>query len=155
MRTNQTVRAIASDQDSRLILIKRTRPGKEPYWVTPGGGVEDDDADLFSALWRELYEELHAEAEIGDEVLTLKEDGIETHFFVARILAMTPELRTGAEFQDPSKGTYEVQRVEMTIEEISPLNVQPVALKRFLIDRLRRSIAWPELEYEECGIQND
>ncbi|MFI0218258.1 hypothetical protein [Streptomyces lydicus] len=33
-----------------LVLIKRTRPGREPYWVAVGGGVED-------ALHCEVFEE--------------------------------------------------------------------------------------------------
>ncbi len=81
MRTNHAVRAIATDEYGRMILIRRVPPGCEPYWVTPGGGVEDDDADLVTALRRELYEELHAEADIGEEVLTWNEGGIETHVF--------------------------------------------------------------------------
>lgn len=152
MRTDHSVRAIAFDEDDRLILIKRTRPGMGVYWVTPGGGVEDDDACLVSALRRELYEELHAEAEIGDEVLTLNEDGIETHVFVARILDMAPELRTGAEFSDPLKGTYELQCIEMSVEAITALNAQPSGVKRFLIaqgrslfDKMPRSTVRPLL----------
>ena len=44
-----------------LILIKRTKPGKEPYWITPGGGVEPDvDRTVVDALHREVAEELGA-----------------------------------------------------------------------------------------------
>lgn len=136
MRTGHSVRAITFDEDDRLILIKRTHPGLEPYWVTPGGGVEDSDADLVSALRRELYEELHANAKIGGEVLTLNEDGIETHVFVARILDMTPELRTGPEFADSFRGMYVVECIEWSVEAIAPLNIQPATIKRFLIDGL-------------------
>src|SRR4051794_15136563 len=51
------VRALLLDGDE-ILLLRRTRPGREPYWTTPGGRVEDDDADLASALRRELWEEL-------------------------------------------------------------------------------------------------
>ncbi len=49
---------------------------------------------------------------------------------------MAPTLRTGAEFRDPSKGTYDVHCIEQSTEAIVPLNLQPAALKQFLIDRL-------------------
>lgn len=55
----RTARAILLDDDE-MILIKRTKPGREPYWITPGGGVEAGDATVVDALHRELDEELGA-----------------------------------------------------------------------------------------------
>ncbi|SFL63713.1 NUDIX domain-containing protein [Streptomyces pini] len=55
----RTARAILLDDDE-MILIKRTKPGREPYWITPGGGVETGDATVVDALHRELDEELGA-----------------------------------------------------------------------------------------------
>ena len=37
----RTARAVLLDGDD-LILIKRTKPGVDPYWLTPGGGVEPE-----------------------------------------------------------------------------------------------------------------
>jgi ADP-ribose pyrophosphatase YjhB (NUDIX family) len=45
------VRALLITQDGDLLTIRRTRPGQEPYWVLPGGGVEDGE-DLEAALAR-------------------------------------------------------------------------------------------------------
>ena len=55
----RTARAVLLDGDD-LILIKRTKPGVDPYWLTPGGGVEPEDATVVEALHRELDEELGA-----------------------------------------------------------------------------------------------
>jgi 8-oxo-dGTP pyrophosphatase MutT (NUDIX family) len=55
----RTARAVLLDGD-HLILIKRTKPGVDPYWITPGGGVEPDDTTVVDALHREVYEELGA-----------------------------------------------------------------------------------------------
>ncbi|MDX6313757.1 MAG: hypothetical protein QOF44_3221, partial [Streptomyces sp.] len=55
----RTARAILLDGDS-LVLIKRTKPGLSPYWITPGGGVDPGDATIVDALHRELDEELGA-----------------------------------------------------------------------------------------------
>ncbi|CAM5631070.1 O-succinylhomoserine sulfhydrylase [Streptomyces glaucescens] len=55
----RTARAVLLDGDDP-ILIKRTKPGVDPYWVTPGGGVEPGDPTVVHALHREVYEELGA-----------------------------------------------------------------------------------------------
>lgn len=57
----RAARAIVTDDEARLVLIKRTKPGQQPYWTTPGGGVEDSDPSIEAALHRELHEELGAE----------------------------------------------------------------------------------------------
>jgi ADP-ribose pyrophosphatase YjhB (NUDIX family) len=44
------------DDQGRLVLIKRTKPGRAPYWTTPGGGIEDADRSPEAALHRELAE---------------------------------------------------------------------------------------------------
>ena len=58
----QAARAILIDDDGRLVLIKRTKPGQAPYWTAPGGGVDATDVSVEAALHRELAEELGAEA---------------------------------------------------------------------------------------------
>ncbi len=55
----RTARAVLLDGD-QLVLIKRTKPGVDPYWVTPGGGVEPEDSSVVAALHREVLEELGA-----------------------------------------------------------------------------------------------
>lgn len=52
----RAARAILIDDLGRLVLIKRTKPGQPPYWTAPGGGVEDTDASVEAALYRELAE---------------------------------------------------------------------------------------------------
>ncbi|NED80348.1 NUDIX hydrolase, partial [Streptomyces sp. SID11233] len=55
----RTARAVLLDGED-LVLIKRVKPGVDPYWVTPGGGVEPEDATVIEALHREVHEELGA-----------------------------------------------------------------------------------------------
>ena len=35
----RSARAILIDDEGRLVLIKRSKPDREPYWTTAGGGV--------------------------------------------------------------------------------------------------------------------
>jgi len=137
MRTKQTVRAAAFDASGNLILIKRTRPERAPYWVAPGGGVETDDADLESALRRELWEELHATIEIERGLLTFERDGITTHLYLVRIRQMDPAVRTGPEFADTAHGRYDVERVPRRSEIIAALNIQPSEVKACLLSLLK------------------
>lgn len=58
----RAARAILIDDRGRLVLLKRSKRDRAPYWTTPGGGVEETDASVEAALHRELAEELGATA---------------------------------------------------------------------------------------------
>ncbi|MGH3869561.1 MAG: NUDIX domain-containing protein [Pseudonocardiaceae bacterium] len=53
--SRRSARALLLDDDGRLVLIKRTKPGESPYWTTPGGGIEPGESTT-GALERELGE---------------------------------------------------------------------------------------------------
>ncbi|MDT3396283.1 NUDIX hydrolase [Streptomyces sp. B1866] len=141
----RTARAILLDDgpdgSPRMILIKRTKPGEEPYWITPGGGVEPDDDTVVAALHRELDEELGAKAtdvvpafvdtvpyEEGDAPA----DGLKVqHFFVCRLESMDLARRHGPEVEQPC-GTYEVVRVPFTRAGVASVPLVPPALRAYL-----------------------
>ncbi|GIH00125.1 hypothetical protein Pma05_66970 [Plantactinospora mayteni] len=129
------MRAILLDEDDRLVLIKRTKPGQAPYWTTPGGGLESTDASLEAALRRELREELGAEADRFAQVfLFTAPDGggvSVQHFFACRLLQMNEDARTGEEFVDPSRGDYQLDRVG--IDKLPAVDLKPDVLKEFII----------------------
>ncbi|MGC4108572.1 MAG: NUDIX domain-containing protein [Thermomicrobiales bacterium] len=133
-RTNVSVRALLRDADGCLVLIRRERPGRAPYWVTPGGGLESDDASLEDALRRELREELGAEATLGEVVATWTDDGVTTHLFAATLVSMDRSLRHGPELDDPdpARGTYEVVRIPVTREALDAINLVPDYVSRVL-----------------------
>lgn len=126
-RTNVSVRALMRDDDGRLVLIRRDRPGRASYWVTPGGGVERDDPSLEDALRRELREELGAEVILGGIVASWIDDDVTTHLVAAMLVSIDASLRHGPEFADPdpARGTYEVVRVPATQEALSAINLVP------------------------------
>ena len=49
------VRGLLITPDGDLLTVQRIRRSHDPYWVLPGGGVEDGE-DLETALARELRE---------------------------------------------------------------------------------------------------
>ncbi|CAL9612282.1 hypothetical protein SUDANB121_05677 [Nocardiopsis dassonvillei] len=132
----QSARALLFDEHRRLVLIKRTKPGQEPYWVSVGGGLEPEDADVEAALHREVFEELGGKIDRVRQVLLITDDlpegvGLQ-HVFVARLLSVDPEQRTGAEFTEPGRGTYEAVAVPATHDALADIRLLPPRLADFL-----------------------
>lgn len=155
----RTARAILLDGDPhaggrtepvRMILIKRTKPGQEPYWITPGGGMEPEDGTVVDALLREVDEELGAKVTdvVPAFVDTVPHDpgeqadpaALETaggpgvkvqHFFVCRLTSMDLSQRHGPEVDEPC-GEYEVVRIPFSREGIASVEVVPSSLRAYL-----------------------
>ncbi|MFI7094872.1 NUDIX hydrolase [Streptomyces lydicus] len=132
----RNARAILLDGDE-LVLIKRIKPGKDPYWVSVGGGVEDEDPTIEDALHREVFEELGGTLERAELVHLITDDlagggiGIQ-HIFAARLASMNLSARTGTEFSKPERGEYEVVRVPFTAEAVRGLKLMPPELSEFI-----------------------
>ena len=133
----RAARAILIDGEGRLVLIKRTKAEQPPYWTAPGGGVDEGDVSIEAALHRELAEELGATAVGASQVFLFSspsDSGVKVqHFFVTRLSELDESARTGAEFSDPSRGGYELDRVELRGEELASIDLKPVALKEFIL----------------------
>jgi ADP-ribose pyrophosphatase YjhB (NUDIX family) len=132
----RSARVILLDGDE-LVLIKRTKPGREPYWVTVGGGVEADDETIEAALHREVFEELGGTVERAELVHLITDEleggiGIQ-HIFAARLVSMDLTARTGTEFSKPERGGYEVVRVPFTPVGVRELNLMPPQLADFIV----------------------
>ncbi|MFF5127479.1 NUDIX domain-containing protein [Streptomyces syringium] len=142
---------ITSRSDLQMILIKRTKPGEDPYWITPGGGVEPEDATVVAALHREVDEELGAKVfdvvpafvdTVSHSLLPHGLDGMGgtpiaahgvkvQHFFVCRLASMDLSRRHGPEVDEPC-GTYEVVRVPFTREGVTSVDMVPPSLRAYL-----------------------
>ncbi|GHF42926.1 hypothetical protein GCM10010218_25180 [Streptomyces mashuensis] len=140
----RTARAILLDGDPAtggldMILIKRTKPGQAPYWITPGGGVEPGDTTVVAALHREVDEELGAK--ITDVVPAFvdtvphphgHDHGVKVqHFFVCRLASMDLARRHGPEIDDP-QGTYDVVSIPFTRAGLDSVEVVPPTLRAYL-----------------------
>ncbi|SEN42440.1 NUDIX domain-containing protein [Actinacidiphila rubida] len=135
----RTARAIILDGD-HLVLIKRTKPGIAPYWVTPGGGVEDEDPNVLAALHREIDEELggkitDAVPAFVDTIEHIADDGSHgvkvQYFFVCRLESMDPARRHGPEVDEP-RGDYEVVRVPFSRMGLASVDIVPLTLRHYL-----------------------
>ncbi|MEU6481309.1 NUDIX hydrolase [Streptomyces sp. NPDC047017] len=151
----RTARAVLLDGDD-LVLIKRTKPGVDPYWVTPGGGVEPGDPTVVDALHREVDEELGAKITdvvpcFVDTVEHIGADGGATgvkvqHFFVCRLASMDLSLRHGPEMDEPA-GEYEIVRVPFTRVGIASVHLVPLSLRHYLDGNIEgvRALHAPDL----------
>ncbi len=150
----RTARAILLDDD-QFLLIKRTKPGQDPYWITPGGGVEPEDATVVDALHRELDEELGAKVsdvvpafvDTVDHVGGDGRAGVKVqHFFVCRLESMDLARRHGPEVDEPC-GRYEVVRVPFDRVGLASVGVVPESLRAFLDANIEgvRALLAPDL----------
>lgn len=147
--TRRSARAVLLDGRD-LLLIKRTRPGEPPYWVTIGGGVEPGDSSLEDAVRREVLEEIGAQIQKVSQVFLIEdvvEDGIAIqHVFLAELAPEELVQPTGKELSIPSRGGYELVRVPFTTEGLAAIELKPAVLADFLSsthDALAASLDFP------------
>ncbi|MEV4165144.1 NUDIX hydrolase [Nonomuraea dietziae] len=131
-----SVRGVLLDDDERLVLFRRTVPGRPLYWSVPGGHVEPGDASLEHTLRRELLEELGAEVSAVTPLTTLSypyKGAVKTqHVYGCRLVSMDPALRHGPEWDDPTRGVYEVERLRLDPSEIASRHLVPEVLGDYL-----------------------
>ncbi|WP_326820797.1 NUDIX hydrolase [Streptosporangium sp. NBC_01756] len=144
----ERVRAILITPGGNLLTIKRVRPGMEPYWVLPGGGVEQDDASLETALHREIHEELAGTATIHSLLHTLEGDDRQ-HIFLARIHTWDVSRRRGPEFADPVRGAYIVEEVPLTPEALAQIALKPATVAELLAEHASELFQLADLRQED------
>jgi ADP-ribose pyrophosphatase YjhB (NUDIX family) len=132
------VRAVLVTPDHDGLTIKRVRPGQDPYWVLPGGGVEVGE-ELEAALARELREEIAAVADVHSLLYVLERGGERQYIYLARVHSWSadPGDRTGPEFADPARGEYRLQAIPLTAEALTAIDLKPGDLAAFLLSHLR------------------
>lgn len=150
----QRVRALIFNGENEIFLIKRIKPGFEPYWVIPGGRVEVSDESLEAALHREVMEELGATVEIKKLIHVLaspRADGSikRQSVFLCQAITCNPDERSGDEFKDPSRGLYEVQQASLTPKMLREVNLMPRELRLFLLTQHERLAFLPDLRVTE------
>jgi len=138
---NRRVRAILLTDEGQLLFIKRMKPNNNtPYWVAPGGGVEDMDESLLDALYRELEEELGATVDVLQHGFVLRHQkgnkNLEEHFYICRLVDYDLSQRNGPEFDDPARGEYIPHLIDLTEDAIASINIKTHQLRDWLLHNL-------------------
>ena len=55
------------------------------------------------------------------------------HFFVARLKKLDESARSGPEFQDSSRGGYDLDRIGLLGDGLASVDLKPAALKEFIL----------------------
>ncbi|MFJ3787658.1 NUDIX domain-containing protein [Kitasatospora sp. NPDC090091] len=132
------VRAVLLTPNNTTLLIKRIRPGIEPYWVIVGGKIEPTDASPEDALQREVREEIAGEAEIISLLHTLETDEERQDFYLATIDKWSFEDRTGPEFSQEGRGDYILEEIPLTAEALDAINLLPQEIATVLREAVER-----------------
>jgi 8-oxo-dGTP pyrophosphatase MutT (NUDIX family) len=124
---SRRVRAIVLVPQGGILFIKRVKPHNPvAYWVAPGGGMETEDINLYAALRRELHEELGARVDIlGDAFVLRHQKG-----------GKNLSLRSGPEFDDPTRGEYLPDEIDLSEEALNAVNIKTPELRDWLIENL-------------------
>lgn len=113
------VRAILITRHNRLLVIRRIKPERAPYWVLPG------DGDLEAALHREIREELAGHADIHSLLQILTHGNDRHHIYLARIHRWNFANRTGPEFTETGKGEYILDQIPLTLSGLACIDLIP------------------------------
>jgi ADP-ribose pyrophosphatase YjhB (NUDIX family) len=134
----ERVRAVLVTPDDRMLAIRRDRPGQATYWALPGGHVDAGDRTRETALSREISEEIAGEAEITSLLYVLdSESGDERqYFYLGRIASWSFESRTGPEFTETGRGTYELDQIPLTDAGLGAIDLKPAEVAVLLRDAI-------------------
>ena len=127
-------RAIVFNLEGTKILgIGRIRPGRDPYVVYPGGGLEEYDSSAKDGVWRELGEELgltQEQVQLTDSVIDL--DG--EFFYLGYAPVDIDGLTIGVPEAESNESSGQYLPGWYTIPDLIDFNTLPVEVSQILVD---------------------
>jgi 8-oxo-dGTP pyrophosphatase MutT (NUDIX family) len=110
--------------------------GEAPYCVLPGGHLDETDNSLEDALRRELREELAGDATILRLVDVIYRETERQYFYLATMDTWSFADRTGPEFSEPGRGSYELEEISSRPEAVAAIALKPDEIAVFLASAL-------------------
>lgn len=134
----RSARAILISKDKKLVLLKRIKNG-QTYYVTPGGGIEDNETSL-QALIRELKEET------GSDILSSRflfhfedeEKPNSVDFYLC--YEALRDIPTGLEWIKMNAPDNQYEIIEVSPDEVDALDIKPTVLKEKLISLFKENL---------------
>lgn len=131
-------RALVLTKENKILFIKRIKIGQEPYYVTPGGGIEENENSI-EALKRELLEETGSQ--VAEISFLFHLDDVDMRnsvdFYIAK--EVSRGIPSGSEWVlSNEQNKYELY--EASIEELDKMNIKPKIVKKALINALKKEL---------------
>jgi GrpB-like predicted nucleotidyltransferase (UPF0157 family)/ADP-ribose pyrophosphatase YjhB (NUDIX family)/inosine/xanthosine triphosphate pyrophosphatase family protein len=152
------VRAVLITPAGRVLTVRRTKPGQQPFWMLPGGGIEPGDTSLEDACLREVFEETGGHADLHRLIDVCTVAGQTHAIFLARLTTWNPDLRSGPEMA--ADGEFDLEELALDPEVLGDGRVWPVpALTRIAghLNLGRDLFALPDLrdssDVEWCSVR--
>jgi inosine/xanthosine triphosphate pyrophosphatase family protein/ADP-ribose pyrophosphatase YjhB (NUDIX family) len=135
----QRVRAVLITPAGRLLAIRRTEPGQDPYWMLPGGGIEPADVSLEHAVLREIREEVGGHATLHRLIHIATVAGHAHAIFLGHIDFWDPAARSGPELAEPANGRYDIDELSLDPDTLADGWLWPAPAAQFVADTLRHN----------------
>ena len=121
-------------QDGKVLTIKRVLSDCI-YWTFPGGGVEESDDDLKSALKRECLEEVGVNVAVKNVILKKEyKEGIIEYFYICKIINGKVSKGSGPEYDNKDlgyRGTHEPKW--LPLKNLDKFSLKPEILRDLII----------------------
>ena len=132
------IRAVAIViKDNKILLMHRTRDGKQ-YWVFPGGGVKEDEK-VENAVVREITEEASLKVEIIKLLYSHKysDIGHKQFFYLCKYTSGKPKLGNFNELQAMKDGDQTYKPMWVDIKQLPKLLLYPLEIRDWVIKDLK------------------
>jgi 8-oxo-dGTP diphosphatase len=136
--TSVGIRAVAIlIKDNEVLLIHRTRNGKE-FWAFPGGGKEEDES-IEEAVVREVEEEASIKCKIVKLLYTHIYSDLEhkQFYYLCDYISGNPKLGNYNEAETMKKENQTYEPVWIKVESLSKKLVYPLEIREWLIEDYR------------------
>jgi len=124
-------------KDGKILLIHRTREGKE-FWVFPGGGKEDDET-VEEAVVREIEEESNIKCEIEKLLYIHKYSNLNhtQYFYLCKYISGVPKLGSFNEMQTMKDEDQTYKPKWVNIDKLSKILLYPLKIRDWIIKDYR------------------
>lgn len=128
------IRAVAIlIKDNQVLLMHRTRDGKE-FWVFPGGGKEEDES-VEEAVVREVYEEATIKCTIVKllYIHIYSDLGHKKYYYLCKYESGTPKLGGFNEKETMEKGEQTYKPMWISLVDLPKMLLYPLEIRDWLI----------------------
>lgn len=127
------VRVVPVTDDGRLLLIRRTRPGRPVYWQYPGATRQGRDEPLEDLAVRAVTAQTGGAPTLLGCAGLVEATGVPVAVYVAGVAGWDPAARTTPPADDPDRATYQLDPVDLHPATLRVLDIWPAPVTDLLL----------------------